>query len=165
MAFVAQNFEVEVTFEDNGAQLVSRRYGVVAGTTYADLITALPATIATIAATSDCLVYSYAVRSIWANDTPTIPASGIQNENQALLTYKLLGKPLDSGTLSIPGAKPGIFVGTSGANANVVDMADTAVVDFGGLFVDGGLLTISDGDNIVLQGGKGKRRHTKNNNG
>lgn len=165
MAFDALNYELEVAFQDNGGEIVTRRYGVVAGTTYADLITALPATIATIAATTDDLVYSYAVRTVFVNDTPTLPASGIQNENQAILTFKLLGKPLNSGTLTIPAAKPSLFVGTSGENANVVNMSASAVSNFAGLFVDGGLLTISDGDNIVLAGGKGKRRHTKNNNG
>lgn len=165
MAFDAINFEVQVHFEDNGGGLSMRTYGVVAGTEYADLVTALPTTIATIAATSDCLIYDYAIRSIWVNDTPTIPASGIQNENQALLTLKILGKPLDSATLSIPGAKPALFVTTSGPGANVVNMSSSLITNFVGLLEDGALLTVSDGDNVIIQGGKGKRRHTKNNNG
>jgi len=165
LAFTAQNFEVEVSFQDNGAEIVSRRYGVVSGTTYADLLTALPATVATIAAMSDCLLRSYAVRSIWTNDTITLPASGVQNEDQALITAKINGDPLKSAILSIPGAKPGIFVGTSGENANIVDMTDSAVEAFIGLFLSGGLLTVSDGEEIITQGAKGKRRHTKNSNG
>jgi len=165
MAYVAQDFELEVTFADNSGAKTSRRYGVLTGTTYADLNTALAATIATIAATTDDLIVSYAIRSIWANDTITLPASGVENENQALLTLKLLADPLHSGILAIPGAKPGIFVGSSGPNANVVDMADSAVTDFVGLFMSGGILTVSDGQQVVLTAGKGKRRHTKNSNG
>jgi hypothetical protein len=165
MAFTQQNFEVEASFQDNGGEVVSRRYGVVEGTTYADLLTALPATMATIAATSDCLLRSYAVRTIFTNDTITLPASGVQNENQALITAKILGNPLKSATLSIPGAKVGVFVGTSGENANIVNMGASVVTDFIGLFESGGLLTVSDGENIIPQGAKGKRRHTKNSNG
>lgn len=165
MAFVAQDFELEVAFADNSGAKVTRRYGVVSGTTYADLNTGLAAIISTIAATTDDLIVSYAIRSIWANDTITLPASGVENENQALLTLKLFNDPMHSGILTIPGAKPGIFVGTSGPNANVVDMADSAVTAFVGLFEDGGLLTVSDGQSVVLTGGKGKRRHSKNSNG
>jgi len=165
MAFVASNFQLVVSFVDNGGKTVDRTYNFVDGTVYADIITDIATTVATIAATSDCLISGYVVKSVFNNDTITLPAAGVQNENQAIITTPLLGKPRDSGTLTVPGAKIGMFVGSTGPAANVVNMAAGIVTSFIGLFVSGGIFTLSDGDNAILSGAFGKRRHTKNNNG
>lgn len=166
MAFAAGPYELVVTFADNSGDEVTRTYTYSEDAAdYDTIITGLPATIATIAATSDDLIVGYTVKTNFNNDTIVLPASGVQNENQAILTVPLLGKPRDSGTLTIPAAKPTVFVNTSGPGANVVNTAASIVTNFVGLFVDGGLFTLSDGDFAIIAGMKGKRRHTKNNNG
>lgn len=165
MAFDAAGFKLVVTFADNSGSKVDRTYNYVPDMVYADILTGIAATIATIAATTDDLITGYTIQTVFNNDTIVLPAAGVQSENQAIITTPLLGKPRDSGTLTIPAAKIGVFVNTSGPGANVVNTAASIVTNFVGLFVDGGIFTLSDGDLAIIAGMKGKRRHTKNNNG
>ena len=166
MAIEAAGYELVVEFADNGNEKVTRTYGVVADTTYADLLTAVPASIipAIIAVTDDAVI-GWFIKTLYADPAYSIPASGVQNENQAIITVRLDGLPTESGTLTIPAAKPTVFVATSGRNANVVNTAASIVTNFIGLFVSGGLLTLSDGELALATGAFGKRRHTKNTNG
>lgn len=138
----------EASFADFDAGLVN------VGT----LITALNAMTAGVIA-------NYSFGAVYVEDALSLPASGVENENQAFFSGKIVGDPLDSATQSIPAADPAIFVATSGPGANIVDMSDGAVSTWVGLFDASGPWTISDGEAWLPATIKGKRRHTKNSNG
>jgi hypothetical protein len=102
---------------------------------------------------------------VQVEDTLVLPASGVENENQAFFSGKIFGDPTDSATQSIPAADPAIFISTSGPGANVVNMANATVISWVALFDSNGPWTISDGEAWVNATVKGKRRHVKNSNG
>lgn len=163
MAFVDQPFELVVSFADNSGEVVTRNYRLQ-DTDYADILTGLSSWIPTIAATTDDVIVSYFVKSIFVNDAIVLPAAGVQSENQAIISGKIEGQPLESFTVTIPAPKIGVFTATSGKGANIVNQAASIVTSFMGLFASGGAFYVSDGE-FPAAGWSGKRRHTKNNNG
>lgn len=165
MSFASAGFELVVTLKDNGGQPTTRSYAFVAGTAYADALTAAGILITALDALTNDLISSYRVAEVFDNSTQTLPADGVQNENQLILSIPILDKPHDSGTLTIPAPVIGAFVGTTGKAADQANVAATIITNFVGLFVDGGTFTLSDGDTAILSGLAGKRRHTKNSNG
>jgi len=112
-------------------------------------------------------VASHRLTLVTVEDALTLPLSGVENENQAFLSGKIVGDPLDSATQSIPAADPAIFVSTSGPGANVVNTSAGAVTTWIGLFDQAGPgpWTISDGEYWEAATVKGKRRHVKRSGG
>lgn len=165
MAFASSGFELVVAFKDNGDDTVTRTYKFVDGIEYDDAVTAAAAFIATLDPLTNALISWYRIVNILDNDTQTLPADGVQNENQLILTVGILDKPHESATLTVPAPVIGAFVGTSGKAANQANVSASIITNFVGLFVDGGNFTLSDGDTAILTGLAGKRRHTKNSNG
>ena len=172
MALVAFNWQAVVTLVDNSGAPTTRTYEApLANFTDFDSFqlavnNAVGGLLADLNAITDCVVSKVAYCQIFAENDLTLPASGVENENQAFFSGKIAGNPLKSGTQSIPGASPGIFQTPSGPGANVVNMSDIDVVNWVSNFDSpGGLFTISDGEQWELLTIKGKRRHTKNSNG
>lgn len=163
MAMVAAPFELTITFADNSGQQVTRQYEV-AETVYATAFGLADDWVATFMAATDCALVSWSLNQKLVNDALTLPAIGVQNENQAIITGKIAGDPTESGFFTIPSPKVGVFVGTSGPDANKVDTGATIVSNVVGLFLEGGALLLSDGENLSTPV-TGKRRHTKNSNG
>jgi hypothetical protein len=160
MALVQDGWKVVVTFADQGkAAATTREYGMVS-TAYDDIVTDLAAALPTIQAASDCPISSYQVTEVYINDALTLPAN-IQAENEAFLTVGLAGRPRESGNLSIPGAKIGCFLTTTGGGSDIVDPSDALVSNFVGLFAVGGTLTFSDGEHANASIVKGRRRNVK----
>lgn len=116
---------------------------------------------------TDGVIASYRIGAVFVEGSLVLPVSGVENENQAFFSGKIVGNPTDSATQSIPAAKPGIFVATSGPGANVVNMSNGAVLTWTGFFDQAGPgpWTISDGEYWTSSTIKGKRRHVKNSNG
>lgn len=166
MAFAIIGWEVVVTFKDNGGDAVTRTYSAPdPALEFDDVATAATALIASLDPLTDCLISSYAIKAIIDNDTQTLPAANIENENQLILTLQVLDKPRDPATLTVPSPVIGAFVSPTGKGANIADTGDALITNFVGLFLSGGLFTVSDGDIALLTGLAGKRRHTKNSNG
>lgn len=163
MAFVLQNFIFTIAFADNSGAQTIRQYEVQ-DTDLAAVTALLDDWAATFAAVTDCEIVSYSLTQRWQEDAVTLPAAGVQNENQALITGKVDGDYSESITLSIPGAKIGVFQNTSGPDADKVDITETIVTNYLGLFADGGAFYVSDGE-FAAAPFSGRRRHTKNNNG
>jgi hypothetical protein len=110
------------------------------------------------AVTNSALV-GYGVTHVWADDAFTVPTdTGVQNENQALVTVGIAGSPLKSATITIPAPVDGIFVATSGANANVVDVLDADLVAYAELFKSTGVAFVSESESVsVIK--EGRRIH------
>lgn len=160
MAFVSDGLVLNVAFADNSGKVVNRSYEVVE-TNYATAFGLADDWVATIQAASDSVVVSWFLAEKMIQDTVVLPAAGVQNENQVIVTGKLLGQPNESGYFSIPGAKITCFQATSGPNADIASfVAPSPLVTVGNLFIDGGAFYISDGENLVTPL-SGRRRHTK----
>lgn len=167
MALVEDGFELVVQLADNGGKPYGQK-------TY-DLVDDDPTTVAAVAtsilgkltAVTDSVVAGYSINQKFINDALTLPASGVQNENQAIITATIVGQPNKSASVTIPGAKIAIFTNTSGKGANIVNMGNTALQTYLGIFdpTGGNEAFISDGEQIVALSGSGKRRHVKNSNG
>ena len=168
MALVQLKWGLEVGLADNSGDISPRFYEMpeAAAADYDTFVIAANALLAALANMTDAVVATYTLKAQFVEDTLVLPASGVENENQAFFSGKIVGDPTDSATQSIPAAKPGIFVSPSGPGANVVDMGDGAVITWRGFFDQtGSTWTISDGENWVSDTVKGKRRHAKNSNG
>lgn len=162
MAFVSQGFVGHVTFEDNGGNKTTRTYHLRA-TTADDAGDAMTTIIAAAAAVSDALIIDYDFGEVFGQDSGSYPASGVQIENQALITTQLATFNKVA-TYTIPAPKPAMFVAMSGPGANEVNPTYAALVTYEGLFTAAGVATISDGeDATAIQ--NGKRIHRKSNKG
>lgn len=167
MAFEILKFRLSVNIADNSGEQVRRSYEVPEGVVadYDEFIAIVPALITALDAMTSGLITGYQTEVVFINDTFVLPGSGVENENQAFFSGKIVGDPTSSATMSIPAADPAIFVSTSGPGANIVDMADAAVVAWIGLFDGAPGWGISDGEAWVTSTVSGRRRHTKNSNG
>lgn len=167
MSLDTVGFTLIVDLCDNGGKpFGQKRY---------DLVDTDPATVAAVAASimgklnavTDSNIASYFLGERFVETALTFPAAGVQNENQAIITAPIVGKPNKSATVTIPAATIGCFTNTSGKGANIVNMANPQLAAYLGVFdpTVGNEAYISDGEQIVSAQGGGKRRHVKNNNG
>jgi hypothetical protein len=167
MALVASGYRLIIDAADNGGKPYTTR-------TY-DLVDADPTTVEAVAtsivtkfkAVSDSVVAGYTLGIRYIEDAFTLPAAGVQNENQAIMTCPIVGDPFDSATVTIPAPKITLFTNTSGKGANIVNSSFGALQTYLGIFdpTAGNEAYISDGEQIVAAAASGKRRHTKNSNG
>lgn len=166
MAIDLFKWELVVSIADNSGKTVNRTYNISSeiAEDYDAFITLVDDLVTKLNAMTSGLITSYRATGVYIEDTITLPASGVENENQAFFSGKIQGDPTDSATQSIPAADPAIFVATSGPGANVVDMADAAVVAWIGLFDGAPGWTISDGETWLTPTVAGKRRHSKSSN-
>jgi len=165
MAIVSRGWKFTVKLVDNGSNTAQRVYDLVAASAAA-AATAATAIMAALNAVTDAVITGYTLGEVFQDDAdPTLPASGVQVEDQALLILGLTGYTTKTATISIPAPNPGIFVATSGPQANVVDPADAAVLTYVGLFAPTtGVATVSDGEEADGMRA-GHRRHIASNSG
>jgi len=169
MALTQLKWFLEVGIADNSGDISPRFYEMPEGSA-ADFDAFQVASNALLAALNNMtsgVVANYRIGAVFVEDALTLPASGVENENQAFFSGKIVGDPTDSATQSIPAADPAIFVNTVGPGANVVDMNDGAVLTWVGFFDQAGPgpWTISDGEYWTSSTVKGKRRHVKRSGG
>lgn len=163
MAFVTEGYFGYVTLVDNGGNMTTKRYQLQ-GATAEDAGTNMTAILAALAGVTDALILDYSFGEKFAQDTGSYPGVGVQIENLALITTDIAGDIAKQATYTIPAPKTVVFVGTSGPNANVVNVAGTAVLAYQALFQASGAAYISDGETAAtIQ--KGKRIHRASNKG
>jgi len=167
MAIVQLKWRLTVGIADNSGDITNRTYEApeAAFADYDAGLINVNTLIAALNAMTSGVIANYSFGAVFVEDALALPASGVENENQAFFSGKIDGDPLDSATQSIPAADPAIFVSPSGPGANVVDMSDGAVMTWIGLFDATGPWTVSDGESFDAGTVKGKRRHTKNSGG
>lgn len=165
MAWLAATFGCTVSFMDGGSNVTSREYMMDESvTTFDDAAVAALAIIADIIATTDAALPTYRVFQTFNEGSLVIPASTVQIENCASLTVLLTAAGNKKANLNIPAPKIGLFVGTTGPQANIVNMGVAAVTDFLANFTVAGEFTVSDGEEIA-RGLNGKRVHKKSSKG
>ncbi len=168
MALTALKWVLEVGIADNSGDISPRFYEApfAAFADFDTFVIAGNAILAALANMTDGAIASRRNSLVTVETALSLPASGVENENQAFFSGKIDGDPTDSATQSIPAAKPAIFVNTVGPGANVVDMNDGAVLTWVGFFDQTSpTWTISDGENWVGSTVSGRRRHVKRSNG
>lgn len=148
MALAAAGFKGTMSIVDNGRNNSTKTYDLTAAT-IADALTDMAAIVAAFVAVSDAAVVSYTVQSLFEEGSLTLPASGVQLEDIALLTASIVGQPLKSATISIPAPKPAIFLGTSDEAADIVDVNDVALDAYFSLFQLNGEAYVSDGESAL----------------
>lgn len=163
MAFVSGGFWSNISLADNGGNVTTKTYELDAADA-AEAATNHAAVVAALTAVTDARVIAHFWYEKSVQDTPTLPASGVQIEDQALLTFEIAGNPLKSATLTIPAPKPGIFQAVTGSGANQVDLANAAVVTFRSLFQNANECFLSDGEKAERLK-SGKRIHRKSRSG
>lgn len=162
MAITSVGWELAVTLVDSsGVNTSTKQYELVA----ADATAAAAAAAEVMAAllgVSDAAIKGYTIAERFAETgTFTLPTNA-EIENQALLIGRLDGNPFKKVSLTIPAPKIDIFVSSTGANRNVVDLLDAAVVTYRDLFQSpGNVATVSDGETLdVLESGRRVHRHS-----
>jgi len=167
MALVQLVWIAEVGIADNSGDIAPRFYEapLAAFADFAAFQLGFNTLLTALNNMTDGVVANYRLSAGFVENALTLPVSGVENENQAFFSGKIVGDPTESATQSIPAADPDIFVTLSGPGANVVDMADGAVGTWIGLFDATGPWTISDGESWDAPTVKGRRRHSKNTNG
>lgn len=167
MALVAQTIRLVVNLADNGGKPFGQKTYDLVVTDMALAPAVVTSILGKLDAVTDAVIAGYTLGTVYVENALTLPASGVQNENQAIITSPVVGAPNKSATITIPAANIGVFTNTSGKGANIVDMADVALQAYLGIFdpTGGNEATISDGEQIVALSGGGKRRHVKNNSG
>lgn len=167
MALAIHHFELTLSIADNSGKTVPRTYEVPEGVVadFEEFEALIPSMVAAVNGVTAGLITGYRATQVVYEDTIVLPASGVENENQAIFSGKIQGDPGKSGVVTVPSVDPAIFVATSGPGANVIDMADAAVVAFIGMFDGAPGWTLSDGETWLTETVSGKRRHSKNSNG
>jgi hypothetical protein len=163
MALVARThpFELVITLVDNGGNETSKSYELQSADAAA-AATDSAAIIAALNAVTEAVIKRYSINHVFVENALVLPASGVENQNQAILTVQLASDPTKTGTLVIPAADPDIFAAASGENANIVDTGDADVNTYVELFTSTNEAYMSDGE--LADPGlsfKGVRRHVK----
>jgi len=166
MALTGQTFGMTVSFVDNGGNQVTREYMMKSAiATYTDAAAAAAAMIPLVNALTGSTISQYRVFQNFEEQAFVLPAdAGVQNENQASLTFLLAGMGSKKANVNIPAPIIGIFSASSGPNANIVDVNDAAVVAFSDQFEGAGDFRISDGE-ATSRLLSGHRVHKRNNRG
>jgi len=147
MALTADGFRLVVSLADNGGNISTLTYALVA----ADHVTALAdAVIITnaLAAVTNAVIVQYAIKTMFAEDGFVYPEAGVENEDKASITVLLKGLGAKKANVKIPAPVIGIFTDTKGLGANVVDISDTDLNTYLDIFDDTGEATLSDGEEM-----------------
>lgn len=168
MALVTDGYDLYVTLMDSGLNQATLSYALDA----VDAATAA-ASAATILAALQLItqaeVKAYAISERFIENTLVVPVANVHVENIANVVVQLTTSPLKKANIKIPAPSPDIFLATTGAGSNVVDVLDTDLQAYVDIWREtGGLATLSDGETVedALTGIiSGKRTHRQSSRG
>lgn len=148
------------TFEliDGSANLTSHTVELIA-TDSASAEASAAAHLVVLLAVTGSFCAGYDIRhKITENALSALPAVTVTNSNQAVITASIIDQPLKRASVAIPAAKIGVFAGTTGTLANVVNVAASIVTDYLGSFTAAGNVYISDHEHLdPIYNAKGQR--------
>jgi len=165
MALTSSGYEGSITVADQGNNRSTLSYTMnpATVTTNALALAAMAALVPLLEAICSSEVVAYRVTEVFRETAIALPASA-QNENKASVSFtKSDGL---TGNFKIPAPKDAIFAGVagSGANNNIVDIADADLQAYADVFITGNEFTISDGE-FLVEMVRGKRIHAKSQRG
>ena len=147
MALVSDGFEMTVNLIDTSGSASVLTYVLTA----ADYATALTdgATIrAALDDMSNSTISGYRIVEKFIEDAFTLPANA-ENAIKAEINAFIAGQGTKKATFRVPAPAAAIFVDGSGEGYNIIDTGNTEVLAYTGLFITGGVATISDGESLV----------------
>jgi hypothetical protein len=155
MALVTKGTYMTVVVVDAAGNRSTLRYEL----TYANLaalstaVTAgdLDGLLADLNAVTDGRVVAYQFGEKFAENADFYGAAGSQVENIALISAKIDGEPNKVAQVRVPAPAIGIFLGTTGKNANIVDIADADILAYLDNFANAGddIVQVSDGESLA----------------
>jgi len=170
MAIASQGWFLTVDLVDYAGDTTTRRYELVATDTANDadaVFVAAASVLAALADVSSAGIKSYSVGKRFvetAIDYAALASADAEVSEHAVITAEIYQKPHKSATIDIPSPVDTVFLDTSGAAANIVDLENSDVLAYTGLFSQtGNVCYISDGEQIANGVGsrKGIRTHSK----
>lgn len=154
MALVSTGYELHVQLIDRGANTTSKTYQISTSADFDAAATKAATILAELASVSALVVTGYRLAEVYTEDALTIPSSA---DAQAEVNAQIVGYIDNLGSkkaiIEIPGPiAAAVWVATSGANSNVVDVGDADVLAYFGLFAVGGPAYVSDGESFATNG-------------
>ncbi len=148
MALVAGKWLMHMDLIDGTGRITTARRELIA-TDADEAAAAALAHQALFLAVSDCKIISYTVGQQYEeNALGALPAVTVLNSVQAVISASIQDQPNKFASLQIPGPKIGIFAGTSGRNANIVNVQVNLVTDYLTDFTAAGHVYISDHEHL-----------------
>ena len=138
MALAALGWKLVANIRDRGKGKTSRTFWFVQSDVAGDmsgLETTAAAWVTAFNNVSDAKIASYSISKVFADNAytpPTLATSEV--EGHAEISAAINNIPNKFATIDIPGPKDAIFVATSGSNADVVNVANAAVLAYVGMF-------------------------------
>lgn len=164
MAIALQGYRGYMTLVDNGGNETTKTFQLREATDFELAHSAMLSIVTALTALTNAKVKTWGTTRVMAEEALVLPASGVQIEDQALLTVTIDGKPNKSATLTVPAPIPAVFVDTSGEGANVVNTAWATLNTYVNCFKSTGQAFISDGEDVGALF-KGRRIHRKSRRG
>jgi len=110
---------------------------------------AATAHLALLFAVTDCKSIAYSVGQQYEeNALGALPAVTVLNSVQAVISASIIDQPNKFASLQIPGPKITVFAGSSGRNANIVNVQASIVTDYLADFTEAGHVYISDHEHL-----------------
>lgn len=156
MAFVTSGYKVSISVIDRQNDPITLNYNLRAATEAA-AEASIAAILAALGNVSSVNVSSYVLRKRTFEDALAVPAVGDNSVKARVQARKTDGYIT---TFDIPAPLEAIFVGATGANNNIVDVADGAVQAYVDLFKAAGEAFISDGQDLAATDAVGGQRVT-----
>lgn len=156
MAFVTGGYSVSMVVIDRQNDSITLNFDL-RGATEAAAETGITAILSALDGVSSVNVASYTLRKRTFEDALAIPAVGDNSVKARISARKTDGY---QATYDIPAPLEAIFVGATGANNNIVDVADAAVQAYNNLFKVAGVAYISDGEDLAATDAIGGKRTT-----
>jgi hypothetical protein len=168
VSLVQQKVYFNVTLSDNGGNKSTLRFNT-RKTDLADLATDIAeftgagGLLADLAAVTDANIVGYSAGVAFAEDSDLYAGAGVQIEDIGEIVGRIDGEPDKWTVLRIPAPVAGIFVGSEGPQANLIDPNDADLQAYLANFESGGLCYTSDGEDLADSGTagnfSGKRIH------
>jgi hypothetical protein len=160
MAYVAGRWWTELTFQESSGKTTTRRYEQDNPVDYAAALVSTQALVTDMQACTDCNIIRHRTYQDYDTDVTSLPTNA-EKEIEAVLTFKLAGYLTKSATLTVPGAKIGMFEATTGEGRDNVNTSETIVTNLAANWLLDELFLISDGEQAELL--SGGHRRTKGN--
>jgi len=147
MALVSSGFYLDVSLVDYGGNQTNKRYEMTAAdydTAVLDIAIIMPALINM----TDAVITSYSIQQRYVENALALPTTVNPVSVKAVMTAYINDAGDKKASFDVPSPRIGIFQGTIGNAADLVDTSDAAVLAYKALFDDGEQLFISDGESL-----------------
>lgn len=146
MALVSVGYTLSVDLRDTSNSSTILRYELTSPD-FATAQTDATAILTALQAITTSVVYSYNLCEKYAEDAFSLPASA-ENAVKAEVSARLSGVAAGNATFRVPSPVDSIFVGTTGAAYNQVDISNVDLIAYATIFETGQQATISDGQTL-----------------